>query len=943
MLYRYYQTEHKGAWKACLADQIDKIEGVLHVTVLSTDIVAAKGEKPDLSSAKYWGNFLVDIDHGTQEGGITASIDSANKIMAFLLPMINNPSFIKLYASGGKGFHIELPWQLFFSKKRVSKELPDIYKGVAKAIEVGSEATGIDYALYAKSRGHMIRVANKPREDGAFKVPISYSELLNMTEASYRELCSKTRSEYHITSEIPVCTGLVRILQQAEKGLKNKPTYTAAATEVVLEGFGEVHPECVNKITNWEDIKDTANFNAVAVQLAIYLKSVEVSEHVADTLISETAENGHSSTYRTQEERVRHITEDVSKHVHNLKFSCAAMKNLITLGTACSTCKVHQNFQKSLSNSLGILQTPEGYFSVDKDGDVRQLTNFILEVDEIYYLNEHTGRTTVDWVLAKVAIISPYGEVLSYKEVVIDTFLDSKAFKRVFLQNREASIITANSSETTAIMHHLLKSSQGKPGMKYITQAGLQRITYTPEGQTAKQTPLVWVEREWSIASDGLVKAFKLRNEPHNMVQQENRTRISVLSDYQNDTLARLLKCSNEYVVGVLLGWVAATQVKEHIMHRIKEFPLLHVYGIAGSGKTSMASLFSALGSADYQRRPISVSNTTHHALREMAYSSTSIPRIFDECGKEKVKPTYWPTVKEVLKSCYQQSAMNIGGISSKQKIDTHNAVTYTERATAPIIYLSTVASDEAELWERSIELKIGKERLTHVINKTNFDIINDDPERWEALFDVAKLIMMKAMYSKEVHIYKLYQEALAEVPASFDIRAKKSYAYVYLGLRFFKDVMEYAEASQEVLQALADVTHAVKNTTTDTEEEFTKQNSRTEFDNYFEKLNQALSNLDHNNNPALRSNIHYLRIENTLYLNMESAHMEYMKICRITGSLPEFRHYKQFLASVEGYEIFLGAEKLPSILGGLALWHKFDIRKLEERGIDCGRYQQEL
>ena len=943
MLYRYYQTAHRAStWKSCLEEEVDKVVDALHMTVFAVDVLETQGDSRDFSDAKYWGNFVMDID----QESIELAIESAHKIMAFLLPIVNNPHFIKLYASGGKGFHIELPWKLFFNKKKTSKDLPAIYKGVAKAIETASGALGIDYMLYSKKKGHMLRVANKLREakagePAAYKVPISYAELLNMTAETYKELCSAPRQEFKMSSELLTCTGLVRLLNQAERELKHVPIYKTSETEAFLAGFGETHPACVTKITQWEDVKDASNFNAMAMQLAIYLNAVDAPESVKEEVVREFSAAGHSSTYKTEEDRVQHITTGVLNYVADMKFSCAAMKNLVAVGAACHSCKVHQSIQRDVTMATGIVQTVEGYFSAEEGVAGKQLTNFYLDIDEIYYSKDHTGKVDVDWMLAKVSIHDNKGEIISYKEVVIDTFLDTKAFKRVFLQNRNSSIITANAHEIEAIMNHLLISNKGKPGMRYVSPAGLQRLSYIPEGQTEKHTPMVWVEKDWSIASDGLVKAFKLKIEQPNMVQQESRPRITSLSPKQDDTILRLLRCSDEYIVGVLLGWVISAQVKEHIIHRIKEFPLLHLYGVAGSGKTMMSSLFTSLGSADYQQAPISVSSTTHAALREMAYSSTSIPRIFDECGKEKIKPTYWPTVKEVLKACYQQSAMNIGGISNKQKAETHSVVTYTERATAPVIYLSTVAVDEAELRERSIELRLSKEPLQNPTWRANFAALQTNPERFEYLFDVAKLVMMHSLYSKPDHIYKMYQEALLEIPESFDTRAKKSYAYVYLGLRFFRDVMEYANATPALLGALEAVTNRVKGITVDTEKEFIKQNSRTEFDDYFEKLNQALSSLDINNNPALRANVHYLRVDFTLYLSMESAHMEYLKICRLTGVRPEFNSHKQLLSSIEGYGIYLGTEKLPTLSGGMATWHKFDTRRLEERGCDCGRYQE--
>ena len=480
--------------------------------------------------------------------------------------------------------------------------------------------------------------------------------------------------------------------------------------------------------------------------------------------------------------------------------------------------------------------------------------------------------------------------------------------------------------------------------MRVSSSIGIQPITYIPEDSDEPITVMTWVEDGWAMATNGMTGGVKLNPAPaKNCVKHERREHISTIRAEHENTLMHLMGCSDPATVGMMLGWVVAATAKEHIIDRVREFPLLHIQGIAGSGKTSMASMFAALGSADYRDRPGTAENMTAFPLRELSFTSTTVPRILDECNKPKIAVAKWNVVREILKATYQRSAISIGGISHKKSTtDTHHAVSYSERATSPIIYLSTSATDEQELWERSLEVMLTK--ANHFVDeyKANFDAINsNNGSEWENLFDVARMIMVRSLRRDVEALYTNYEGHLNSMPNKFDMRTRKAYAYVFYGLDYFYELMESYGATKSLLSRIKEISTAAADWLEVKADKLHERKSRTEVDNFFERVIQTVSRIDNNGNQQLRKGVHYLRADHILYLDGTLVFGEYRATCRWLGQMAEFNNIRQVQDAMEGAPFYLGEDRVPNPQGMVLTWLKFDIRALEERGHDFSRFEQ--
>jgi hypothetical protein len=170
----------------CPLSDIDEIkrEKAFHITTLAVSELAPE----NWEEVKYRGDWWFDIDHPNLADAIT----SLHKLMDVLASLDVNLEHLRYYASGSKGFHIRVPASLFDCDKE-QKHLPKIYKQMALRLVFNHGITGIDMNLYNGKTGHLLRVENKPRPDGKFKVPLTLDEAKGITPELYAELTKHPR------------------------------------------------------------------------------------------------------------------------------------------------------------------------------------------------------------------------------------------------------------------------------------------------------------------------------------------------------------------------------------------------------------------------------------------------------------------------------------------------------------------------------------------------------------------------------------------------------------------------------------------------------------------------------------------------------------------------------------------------------------------------------
>lgn len=128
-----------------------------------------------------YSDFLpIDIDHNEKP---EKSIQSCNDLLRFLEQKYDVPlKAVRIYFSGSKGFHLEIPTILFGNIEPIIN-LPKIFKNIVKTFGFDD----IDTKIYFKNS--LWRLSNSVNsKSGLYKIPLNYADIVTLT---YEQICLK--------------------------------------------------------------------------------------------------------------------------------------------------------------------------------------------------------------------------------------------------------------------------------------------------------------------------------------------------------------------------------------------------------------------------------------------------------------------------------------------------------------------------------------------------------------------------------------------------------------------------------------------------------------------------------------------------------------------------------------------------------------------------------
>jgi hypothetical protein len=148
----HYVQQVGGAekWKpipAGVAKEYIKEHSPNFVTVHAVSKITEALEKEELDKLTYSGPLNFDFDGKDLE----IVIGKCNVLLSKLSELGLNLASIRIYATGGKGFHIEVPEKCFMEKipKHGTQNLPTIYREIALELFVDT----LDLRVYSQLAG----------------------------------------------------------------------------------------------------------------------------------------------------------------------------------------------------------------------------------------------------------------------------------------------------------------------------------------------------------------------------------------------------------------------------------------------------------------------------------------------------------------------------------------------------------------------------------------------------------------------------------------------------------------------------------------------------------------------------------------------------------------------------------------------------------------------
>ncbi len=726
--YFYYQLKGgEEAWRPTPAANRENLEAVdkpVFITVLAVSRIIDENDPDNKLTYEeklklaYDGPFYCDWDSEDESRVITKVNEFLDKLVELRIDL----SQCKLFATGGRGYHLEVPQKIFMEKVPVKGVigLPAIYREIALALCVDT----LDLKIYSGGRGRMWRTPNVKRDNNRYKVSISAAEMREMTPERCVALTSAPRAQVPVAPAVWAPDAAVAFdtaKQKVDKLLdarkKFKPDPDAAKRAqcdsiiMAMAGVG---------------LRPGVGFQELAIQLAVAATTAGVTE---DRFIQDCAgliENhvSDSRRYSTDAKRVEELRRMHRYMDGNFcyEFSIGAIKSILSHtapdldGIKITTEELKEEIKAAEADEATAMDEYKDVakgISLAKYGIYKEIEGIKRRVcavsfDQSVILKSMENMQTVGYETN----ILVNGETHGRQMLEMDVMSGLNTFSRFTAKYGHA--FQGNDADVRTMMMRFVEQAKKRGKSMFVTnREGLDVLSITTHDEEGYREPfLVWsdhngVQTTKKMQDLGAEFSFQGYPDPRGVFKTDlamapkltEWTKNPVNAASIKVTLLNLMSCQKPDLLGKVLGWHVSCFYKQIFQNVYGKFPLLHVNGAAGVGKTETTILLSSLFNYRTEPRPTSPSSTTFAMLQQMT-SSASIPLIIDEYKPIEMKQELHNRMKALFRDAYNQRTVTRGG--GTRESDDYRSL-HTSELSAPLIFIAEAAEDEAAVMERVV------------------------------------------------------------------------------------------------------------------------------------------------------------------------------------------------------------------------------------------------
>lgn len=937
-MYRYFQTAEKSAWTVLPVKNGEDQNaqalsyGAKKLTILTINAMVADGDDAEVTRNRgdlsYKGPLYFDIDC---KDDISQALASAVELVDRLLTLGAPEEGIEIYLSGSKGCHILVDENLFCSG-RFTRRLPEIYKELARDLFV----SGLDFAVYSGGRGNSFRIPNIERYDGKYRVPVTITELKSIDAQQYAELVSQPRTIPKYAKPNVQVPELVALFEEAKKRVNSKQKVVLIATSMELEKIKYDPPACIQMLCDAKDCKNESSFNQIATQLATYIVRAGVDAGVADALAARCAESQKSTKFTTVRARREHIQAQIRyvEHTPGFSFGCNAIRTLLSK-RPCEGCVIEagtgsaENEDDDICAVAGV----DGY-AVKYGEALKRITNFTLQPTDVFIEKPQDGTaprrmgTKMNVIQNGVAI----GSLL-----IKETSFNGRSGLLNEISGVGDLTFQGNDLDVQKIKMAIFKEDQdmGEVFQVYTSGVHLDFIGDTPV--------FTYVEPDMSINSVKVQGTHQylgtLQARPY-----FSKSPMCPKGDEDADkAISALLRMNRAYEIGMIVGWSAACHYREHLQYLHNQFPVMSIWGSAGTGKSITAGIVTWLNGTDYMQQDSGVNapSATTWSMLEYCASTTTVPRIIEEYNKSKMSPSsYRDTGERIKQSWGRESAMR--GKPGSSSMSRVSAETVVIPISSPLIVISEQEIEMPAIQERAIRVHLTKTKRAG--RRAELETAR---RLRQSLRQFGKVLMGDALRTTLDDIDDYMGRADILLPERMDDRPRYSMQVVLLGLWKMREVLEERQLMQscavmdKILEEVLSVVSAQK---TNAEGDYHAGYVQSEIDLVVSKLALIIAisrSADESSSGKiyLREGHQYNVNERYLVLDPVLAHAAYMAYTSIEErATPVIANATQFLKLVREEPYFAQLSKFEGMGSGRQmLW--LDIKQMQDKLIDVSLF----
>jgi len=993
----YSITGGNETWTLADSSQRERVVSEIRptlVTVLDAYSAPEPGwSREEFIKMKYSGPLYFDWDGGDDdESRLNVIKDFQTTVTRLVEEHKVLPQAMAMYCTGGKGFHLEVPMTCFMTKVPPGgvTQLPHVYKLMAAEFYTDS----MDTRIYSARQGRMWRVPNVLRPGkNTYKVQISYEEAMAMTPELYAELVSKPRLLIPLVKTEPSISLQALFLTKRDAvESENKRLLKAKDERQELAKFKGEFPQSVKMLMAGLHLKEGASFNDISMQFCVLAtvmgKTLDELLEACEGFIQN--HQGDSYRYNSPAKRKAALAE---KFIYLsgtpcYTFSFGALRSICEEGYEPDELRPETEYVVSrdvvkvddITDSNGKVDVVEyvkrseaaltedareGLKAADRGGPSEIIVSprgvyytpkgaeYPVKLSDIGFINPWTLKDakTLSHVGFQAQLISlRNGKTIDYgrKELTGDVFKSRASLDNAL--SLWGSNFTGTDVQATVVRKALSDMADKNDQTTYVLiREGLDVIT-DPDKPDDVTRELVWV------TNSGVVLASDVPDDPDAPAKISTkyvyRPRIAKEAIFKSDVhqfftlnkdmpglhkwLDNLLKFNkDDYVVAASLGWFVSCFHRAIHHHIHSQFPILMLYGEAGSGKTSTPSTLAKMfwGKEPIKKHSATRGSMTVHSRRGVLAGSCSIPALVDEFKRAEMGETEYSKFIGELRTSYNSGTIAMGGITTGAADSDFRTISEFERST-PVCIMSETLIDETAFMERSVIVAMDKTKQ----DPAAWEVLNNEESR--ALFiSLGALILWRTMKTSIESFSASFYEARAEV---LEIAQKKGIkanerpitntAVVVTGLKFLKDA----------LTAVGITGYSSRLTSLGKEmvsEEILKTVGapRSEIYKTLDQMVDISRQFGEDEEFSIKEGFDYCYYDTYIDLNIRGLFVKHANFMKYLGTKSYFPTFESFTQAVR---------KLPACDGGLAMdsplrkagvttVFRFDAEKLYEAGVE--------
>lgn len=728
----YYQTkggeEH---WKLELAEKREAVTRDTQPAFVSVLDLSSVPDDNDWSKVRYRGPLYFDFD---ADGDLDLVCDQFKNFLGKLDSLGFDISQARLYLSGGKGMHVEIPQECFLPKVPANGTpwLPYVYRAMAESIVVDT----MDLRVYTGKRGRMWRTPGVKRENGNYKVAITLEDALTITPELYVELISAPSPA--IEPAPSSCNSSLAMLFERSKEkvvtqMRGKKKRQAAAN-AFLEPWKKAkrHPPTIEALMAGENVLEGAGFQQLSMQLSIYATSVGMSleeylercrglceKHVSDS-------RRYATVAKRREELARmwrYMEENTLYEFDPAPVAALVKKGVPVVDLGVMDKEDHEDTPaEEATHDAGDGETATDVVQVDLHKGVRK--GFFMNGDGMF---KKEGDVVVSLCRATFRKVESFfdverkefkgfefdlcvkGSKTTRQMLGAEAFTSAASMKKFFVAHQLS--FQGGDPETTALLDIVAEKAR-RGGRIYTYPREGFFIIDNPESDDKEPVKVYLTQHEYqSSVKEEDENYFRLRYRPTQAISSYNIDvhRAPELDDDMVPALHDLFRFNRETEVADLVGWFVACHYRSAYLHLFRQFPLLQIYGEAGAGKSQTVLTLARL---HWYMTDVSIKSAmscTPFAMDAHASSSTSAPFILDEFKPRELRKIggRYEKLKDVLKACY--IGADIGERGTVNRGAESNLAIVKSKATAPIVFMGEAIEMETAIIERSVCVNLSK------------------------------------------------------------------------------------------------------------------------------------------------------------------------------------------------------------------------------------------